>query len=355
MADAGWLDDQQRMLAESVRTFCARVPPGDQATEAVAMTRLAEPGWTGLAMPETVGGAGAGNLELALVLEQLGRVLLRSAFTSSIGVALPVLAQCAPAYPEIERIIAGHRVAVLAFEAFDADAPPSAVLDDDGRTVTGELLAVTDGDAADLFVVPAAVGGEVALTVVERNAARVETVEQVDLTRGLARVGFERAPAAVLARDAAADVRRGLDRAGVALAAEQVGGAARCLDLATSYAQVREQFGRKIGSFQAVAHLCADMLVAVRSAEALVFHAARGLDEDAPDASELASLALATASDAYTFAADATMHVHGGIGFTWEHESHWHLRRAMAQRSQLGSPDHHYLRAGRAVLSGETR
>ncbi|MCW2937231.1 MAG: acyl-CoA dehydrogenase domain protein, partial [Actinomycetia bacterium] len=164
-----------------------------------------------------------------------------------------------------------------------------------------------------------------------------------DMTRKLARVELTQVPARLVSGpgDATAALSRALDLALVALTSEQVGGAQRCLDMAVDYAKVRMQFGRPIGSFQAIKHKCADMLLEVESSRSAVLYAATAIDEDSPEVPSVASLAKVYCSDAFFHAAAETIQIHGGIGFTWEHDAHLYFKRAKSAQLFLGTPDDH--------------
>jgi len=211
--------------------------------------------------------------------------------------------------------------------------------------IDGHKNYVVDGDVAGLVVVSAVTGAGVSLFLVEGDATGLERspLRTVDQTRRQARLRFEGTPARLLGADGegAAVLDRVLDLAAVALAAEQVGGARRCLEMAVEYAKVRVQFGRPIGSFQAVKHKCAEMLLELETARSAAYYgawAAAHLSDDLPVA---ASLAKARCSDAYARVAADNIQVHGGIGFTWDHDAHLYHRRARSSRQLLGDSRHH--------------
>jgi alkylation response protein AidB-like acyl-CoA dehydrogenase len=219
---------------------------------------------------------------------------------------------------------------------------------DDGWRLTGTEPYVLDGHVADLVLVPARTTAGVALFAVEREASGLgrTLLTTADRTRRQARLTFTDTPGAPLDGGLPA-VERMLDLAAIALASEQAGGAARALEMSVGYAKTRVQFGRAIGSFQAVKHLCADLLLESESATSAARYAASAADEDAPDLPALASLVRFSCSDSFVKVAADTIQIHGGIGFTWEHPAHLYLRRARTSALLLGDPAFHrerYLR-----------
>jgi alkylation response protein AidB-like acyl-CoA dehydrogenase len=215
------------------------------------------------------------------------------------------------------------------------------VIDSSGPHITGIKRFVIDGQLADLIVVIAAVDGEPAVFAVDAHDPSVEaaTTTAFDFTRRLADVEFRSTPARQLGgADLAA---RLLDLACVLLAAEQTGGAQAALDMAVDYAKTRVQFGRTIGSFQAIKHMCADMLLEVESARSAAYYAAWAIADDADDAQTAAPLAKAYCSDTFLAAASMNMQVHGGISFTWEHPAHLYYRRAKSGVQLWGTPQAH--------------
>jgi alkylation response protein AidB-like acyl-CoA dehydrogenase len=212
----------------------------------------------------------------------------------------------------------------------------------DGWAVTGDKLFVIDGDTADLLLVVAHAPDGPGVFAVERGAAGVEAarLDTLDLTRTLASVALREAPGARVGagRDAAAWLSEVRDLALAALAAEQLGGAARCLDMSVGYAKVREQFGRPIGSFQAIKHKCANLLLDVECGRSAVYHASEAVGGRQPDAPLAAAIAYIHCSQAFTRAAKECIQIHGGIGYTWEHDAHLYLRRAKSSQLLFGPP-----------------
>lgn len=306
-------------------------------------------GLTGLLIPEEYGGGGFGFLDFALVAEKTGAALLVAPLLST------VMASCAVALSSSEELKAlwlpalasGKKTGTLALAeesgSWDKSTVTTTVSELDGTPrLAGTKMYVIDGQHADLFIVSAtSADGSVGLYAVRSDSPGVEltALETLDMTRPQARVQFEKAPAVALT-DAANGVttyERVVAIAGVLLSAEQVGGAQRCLDMAVEYAKVRVQFGRPIGSFQAIKHKCADMLLDVESARSAAYHAAAVLDEDV-DPAIASTLASAHCSAAYTKVAGENIQIHGGIGFTWEHPAHLYYKRAKTSELLFGDP-----------------
>ncbi len=377
------LDPEQIALRDTVRALLDRHCTGEHVRKAVELPeghdlelwrRMArELGLQGIALPEDHGGSGAGFVELAVVLTELGRAAAPGPFFSTVALAAPALLRsgderaCTTWLPGIAD---GDTTATLAvFEArtgwsldpvtadpVTADPATAARAGSDGWRLTGGKDFVSDGADVDLLLVLAGTDDGPALFAVPADAPGLHRTghETFDLTRRLASVTFQDTPAQLVgAAGGGLDiVRDTLDRAAIAQACEQVGGAARCLDTATEYAKNRVQFNRPIGSFQAVKHILADVLVDNESAGSAADYAAWAVDHAPDEVPRLAALCKAFASDAYLAAAKASIQVHGGIGFTWEHDAHLHLRRATSSAQFLGSPDMHRERLASHIFDG---
>lgn len=356
---------EQEELAALVRRFAAeRIPlsatracftGGGGHDRAVWQTMAQDLGLQALALPEAYEGAGFGLPELVPVMEHLGAVLYPGPFLSSVGLATTalvlsedgdLLARWGP------RLAEGSAVAALA-HAEAGSAWPGSTLEtcsDGAQRLTGRKELVVDGALADVLLVSAVEPGDEGVlslyaVLPGEPGVRVRSVPTLDLTRTLAVVELQDAVGVPVGRlGSAADVlRRTFDTACVLLAAEQLGGAQRCLDMAVDYAKIRTQFDRPIGSFQAVKHRCADMLLDVETARSAVALAV------AEPGAETASLALAHCSEVFTRVAAANLQIHGGIGFTWEHDAHLYLKRATSSAALLGSPVQHRERLARAL------
>ncbi|MFG3022426.1 acyl-CoA dehydrogenase family protein [Streptomyces sp. NPDC048254] len=307
---------------------------------------------TALAVPEEYGGDGFGLMELGTVLEEAGRALLCAPLLSTAVLATQTLLAwgdddaCARYLPEIA---AGRRTATLAAAEDSGSWRPQTITTraEPGNgpaawALTGTKSFVLDGTTADLLLVLARTGVGLSLFAVEPSAAGVRTRQMPvrDETRALATVSLDAAPAVLVGGEGDGDtlLPAVLDIVATMLAAEQAGGARRCLDSAAEYARTRYQFGRAIGSFQAVKHKCADMLVQVELAEAAAREAARLHAEGAAGFPVASATAHACGSRAYMFCAMENIQVHGGIGFTWEHPAHLYFRRAKSSQLLLGGP-----------------
>lgn len=316
---------------------------------------MAAMGLLGLTIPEEFGGAGAGSAEVAVVSEQMGAALLCAPYLSTailtpyLLLALDDTAECTEALP---RIAAGDLIATVAFaEAGDARPPqhPATVAtydrDGAGWSLTGQKTFVLDATAAERFYILARHRSGTAIFAVERGAIglSVSALTTVDQTRRQGRIVLAGTPARLVgAVDAgSAALEAALDRSAVALIAEQAGGAMHAMQMAADYARTRFQFARAIGSFQAVKHMCVDMLLEAQSAVSAARHVAAAFDTSEPDRRTDLALAQAYCSEAYVFVTATTIQVHGGIGFTWEHPAHLYLRRARTDAQIFGDPAWH--------------
>jgi alkylation response protein AidB-like acyl-CoA dehydrogenase len=364
-------DEQQRQLRTTARALLASCSSPERVRAAMGeehgflrdvWRRIAgELGWTALVVPEAYGGAGLGFVDLAVILEEAGRALLAAPFFSTVCLAANALALAgdAPVVAEhLGAIASGDTTATLAWMERggrgDANGVAAVAKPDGGDfVISGEKTHVLDATAADLAIVAARAPGSsgergIDLFAVPTGAPGVERVllPTMDATRrlGTLRLDGVRVPGSSrlgVPGEGSSLLRRTLDRAAVALAAEQLGGAERCLEMAVEYAKVRVQFNRPIGSFQAIKHKCADMLVLVESARSAAYEAAWTAEKSPGELAVAASIAKAYASDAYFRCAAENIQIHGGIGFTAEHDAHLHFKRARASRVLLGAPAEH--------------
>jgi alkylation response protein AidB-like acyl-CoA dehydrogenase len=354
--------DEQRELRRTVRSFLElksneaavrRVMETPEGYDPAVWRQMADQlGLQGLAVPEEFGGSGFGFVELGVVLEEMGRALLPGPFFGSVVLAGGVLLECdddAAKGRYLPGIASGETIAALAMTersgGWDAEGIQTrAVLNGDTWILNGTKTFVLDGHIADLVLVVALTEAGVSLFAVEQPEQLTRRrLSSLDATRQQARIDFADAAATMIGSDGTAwpTLSRALDIATAGLAAEQVGGAQRCLDLAVDYAKTRRQFGRPIGSFQAIRHKCADVMLEIecaRGAAQYAVSAAATLAEVLPAA---ASLAKAYCSDAYARAAAANIQIHGGIGFTWEHPAHMYFKRAMSSGQLLGDAAYH--------------
>ncbi|CAN5410989.1 acyl-CoA dehydrogenase family protein [soil metagenome] len=354
--------DEQRALRETVAVFLDKRSPQARVRELMATGSghdegvwrdMAEMGLLGLTVPEEFGGAGAGYVELGIVMEEMGRALLCAPYFSTAVLTTQLLAAAGDSREQAQmwpRIAAGEIVASLAFAEDSSTRPPvrvdtSAAAIDGQWSLTGQKTFVLDAGAADLLYVLADTDAGPSVFAVDTSASgiTIAALATVDLTRKQYRVEFIDVPARQVGTPGAGVevFTAALDHSAVALLSEQAGGAHQAMQMGVDYARTRMQFGRAIGSFQAVKHLCADMLLEAESAISAARHVAAVFDEGAE--SRWADLALAQAycSDAYVFNAATTIQVHGGIGFTWEHPAHLYLRRARTDAQLLGPPSYH--------------
>jgi alkylation response protein AidB-like acyl-CoA dehydrogenase len=312
-----------------------------------------ELGLLGLAIPEEYGGAGYGFVELGVVLEEAGRALLCAPYFSSIVLAANAVLHCgddAARKDYLPGLASGQLRGTLALtEDSGRWAEPGITLratsTGNGWTLEGHKNFVLDGHTADLILVVASTSAGTSLFAVEATADGLSrtALPTMDMTRKFARLEFSGTPARLLGNDGGAwpSLARVLDLAAVGLATEQVGGAAKTLEMAVDYAKIRQQFGRSIGSFQAIKHKCADMLVRVESGKSAAYYglwAAAELNDELP---AVASLAKAYCSEAYFHCAAENIQIHGGIGFTWEHPAHLYFKRAKTSQLLLGDPTYH--------------
>lgn len=305
---------------------------------------MAEMGFGGIALPAECGGAGLGHVELAIILMEMGRTLCPSPFLSSVAMAAPAILVAGDETQKarwLPGIASGETIAALGWQE---DGAATLSEQGGGCRLSGSARYVPYGHVADLFVIPArGAGGGLSLLAVPAGTpgVRVEKHVAIDLTRPLATLHFEdvAVPADMFLGEpggAAAAFARTLDLARVALAAEQAGGAEALLDMTVQYAKDRVQFGRPIGSFQAIKHRLADMMVQVETAKTAAFYAACVADENNEGLPEAAAIAKAYCSDAYLDCAGNAIQLHGGIGFTWEHDAHLYFKRARGSATLLG-------------------
>jgi len=359
--------EEQRLIRESARSLlreragpaqlrAALREPGGYDRE--LWRTLGELGWTGLAIPQDCGGAGLGWVELCILQEEQGRLLVASPFfaTSALAASL-ILASAHEAQRRalLARIAGGEVRIACALSGPDGRPPPEGIAVSlesgaEGFTLSGVSDFVIHGDSADLLLVlartPLAQNADgLSVVVVPAGSAGVTVHPHVmlDLTRPMSRVELDRValgPEQILGEPgaAASAIEEALDRARIALASEALGGAEHVLEMTTAYAMERMQFGRPIGSFQAIKHRLADMMIEVEAAKSAAWYAASVADERREELAEAAAIAKSYCCDAFFDCAANAIQLHGGIGFTWEHEAHLYFKRARATATLLGSP-----------------
>jgi len=354
---------EQDELRDSVRRFLTDRAPISRVRElmetedgidrAVWEQAGAQLGLLGLAIPEEYGGAGFSFTEQAIVLEELGAALYGGPYLAS-GVLAATALLASPDEGArrdlLPGIASGEVIATVAFTEDDGSWDPAAarlaaVNTGGSWRLDGHKSFVLDGGAAGLILALAVADGALSLFAVDSGAAglTLATLPTLDQTRKLARLTFDGVPARLIGSPgaAAAVIDRVLNVAAIALAAEQLGGAQRALDMTVEYTKVRHQFGRPIGSFQGLKHRLADLLLEVESLRSAVTYAAAAVAEDSPEVPVLAPLVKAYASDTYFHVAAETIQMHGGIGFTWEHDAHLYFKRAKSSELFLGDASYH--------------
>jgi alkylation response protein AidB-like acyl-CoA dehydrogenase len=355
------LTAEQRELRSVVRDFFA-VRSSESAVrqqmtspdglDAVTWKQLGEQlGVQGMAVPEAYGGAGFSHVDLGIVLEEAGRALFTGPLLSTVLAAEAVLAAGdegarADLLPRLAEGAVGT-LAVLDRPGGWADPDVTTRAEQQGTSwaLTGRRLHVPDGAVSELVVTTARCGDGTALFAVETGApgVSVETVPTLDQTRRQAHLTFAAAPARLLAAPGTADaaIARTLSAAAVYLATEQLGGATRALEMAIDYSRTRHQYGRAIGSFQAIKHLCADLAAALESARSGAYAGLEALDLEAPDLPLAASAAKVFCSETYTAVTAACIQIHGAIATTWEHPAHLYFKRAKSSALLFGTPARH--------------
>jgi len=326
----------------------------DQGYDSEVWTQMAEQmGLQGLAIPEEYGGSGFSFIELGIVLEEMGRALLCAPFFSSVVLGANTLLQSgddAAKAEHLPKIAMGETIATVAMTEengrWDEDGiEMQASGSGSDVTLSGTKSFVIDGHIANLFIVAAKSPAGTSLYLVDGDASGITRTQlsTMDQTRKQAKVEFDNTPATLLGTEGEGwnVLSSVLDLVAVGLAAEQVGGAQMVLEQAVEYAKVRVQFGRPIGSFQAIKHKCADMLLEVESAKSAAYYGLWCAAEMNDELPSTASLAKAYCSEAYFHAAGENIQIHGGIGFTWEHPAHLYFKRAKSSELLFGDPTYH--------------
>ncbi|CAM3160792.1 acyl-CoA dehydrogenase [Mycobacterium intermedium] len=364
--------EEQRGLVDSTRSLLTAKAPIER-TRKLAETEHrfdaelwrygAELGWPALAIAESDGGLGQQIIDLTLVAVELGRALASTPFIPVV-VAADVLAHSHHERKSelLQSICAGTLIATWAFAEFGqpwsvAGLRTRAEPVGRGYELSGAKVSVQDGDIAELVVVDAVLDDAPARFLVPTDTAGVHTRRQqtLDVTRGYCDVDFDHVSvdaSALLSRGDSAQIGRTLQLITVLTCAELVGIGQRLLDMTTEYVKNRVQFGRPVGSFQAVKHKCADMRMWVQASTAATYYAAMALDADHHDTERLVSVAKAYVSDAVNRVAGQALQLHGGIGFTWEHDLHLYLRRARVGSMLYGDVRHHRERLCQILQSG---
>ncbi len=331
--------------------------------------KLAEQGWLGLVLPEALDGMGLGLVDLVVLLEEMGRAVLPGPYFSTVllgGLAILEAGSDEQKKEWLPAIASGDKRVTLAWMEPSATSGPDGVTlpatsKGTGYRLSGTKLFVPDAHTADAVVVAARTGAGksgdgVTLFLVPKAAAGVEVklLPTMDQTRKLCEVTLKDVAVergAILGAPGAgwAPLQRALDRATVALCAEMCGGAQKVLDMTVEYAKIRQAFGRPIGSYQGVKHKAADMLVDVENSKSITYYAAWALDEGVTEGPLAVSMAKAYVSDAYRRVSSAGIQLHGGIGFTWEHDLHLYFKRAKGSEFTFGDATYHRERVAQLV------
>ncbi|HEY7492794.1 MAG TPA: acyl-CoA dehydrogenase family protein [Candidatus Tectomicrobia bacterium] len=364
--------DEQDMLRQTTRaflqehcptTFVRQMMEDNKGYSPALWKEMANLGWLGLAFPEEYGGQGLGFVDLTVILEEMGAALLPSPFLSTVllaGQTILISGSESQKKTYLPQIADGSLIATLAMTEpaarFDAAgiSEVKAIPEADGFRITGTKLFVPDAHVAEVMVVAARTqetGDKsfgITLFLVDSNTPGISNtlLKTMDQTRKQCEVVFDNVH---VGRDRLLGMldtgwpvlRKVLNSATVGLCAEMVGGAQRVLDISVAYAKERVQFGRPIGSFQAIKHKCAEMMLQVESAKSAAYYAAWAVDEDVPEAPLAVSMAKAYCSDAYCHTAGEGIQVHGGIGFTWEHDMHLYFKRAKYAEFTFGDATYH--------------
>ena len=356
--------EEQEMMRQSARQFleteCAmtyvrKMMDDDGGYSEEQWKKMADLGWMGLILPETYGGSGLNMVDLVVILEEMGRVVMPGPFYPTVilsGVAIDLGGTTAQKKRYLPEIAAGTLKATLAqveeSGRWDAEGIMlPAKKDGAGFVLSGTKLFVQDAHNANLLIVAARTSGKgqrgVTLFLLDAKQQGVKTtlLKTMDQTRKLCEITFDNVQ---VGKDAVLGgvgkgwplLDRVVDRAKVAMCAEMCGGAQKVLEMSVEYAKVREQFGRPIGSFQAIQHKCANMMVQTESAKSATYYAAWAVANDVPEAHLAACMAKAYCSDAYRFVSAEGIQIHGGIGFTWEHDMHLYFKRAKGSEVTFG-------------------
>jgi alkylation response protein AidB-like acyl-CoA dehydrogenase len=360
--------EEQEELRQTVRRFLEDKSPSSEVRRLMETTEgydegvwkqmAQELGLQSLHIPEAHGGQGFTFVELGIVLEEMGRVLLCAPYFSTVVLAANAIMNAGTDEEQaalLPGIASGETIATLAFTEpngrWDASGiTMEATKQGDGYVLNGTKMFVIDGHTANQIVVVARNAGTsgedgISFFTVDGDASGLTRtpLATMDQTRKQAKLEFSGVQAKPLGATGSgwAALSKTLDQAAVGLSNEMVGGAQKVLDMSVEYAKVRVQFGRPIGSFQAIKHKCADMLLEVESAKSAAYYAAWAAAEDNDELPVVASLAKAYCSDAYFHAAAENIQIHGGIGFTWEHDAHLYFKRAKSSEILLGDATYH--------------
>ncbi len=370
-------NEEQELLRSTARKFFENECPSEvvrtlmdtpEGMTAALWGKLAEQGWTGLTIPEEYDGMGLGLVDLVVLMEEMGRAVVPGPYFSTLllgGLAVLEAGSDSQKKEWLPRIASGHKRLTLAWMEPGAALGPrgvtlSAASTAGGFMLSGTKLFVHDAHTADGVVVAARTGGAdadgISLFLVPRETPglQIKLLPTMDQTRKLCEVTLSNVTVGQAAL--MGEVGRGwtslsrvLDRATVGLCAEMCGGAQKVLDMTVEYAKIRQAFGRPIGSYQGVKHRAADMLVDVENSKSITYYAAWAMDEGVAEGPLAVSMAKAYVSDAFRRVSAAGIQLHGGIGFTWEHDLHLYFKRAKGSEFTFGDATYHRERVAQLV------
>ncbi len=372
-------NEEQELLRSTARKFfeneCAsetvrKLMDGPEGMTPDLWKKIAEQGWTGLIFPDEHGGMGLGFVDLVVLMEEMGRAVVPGPFFSTVllgGLAVREAGTDEQRKAWLPKISSGEARATLAWMEPSAELGARGIMlqataKGAGFQLSGTKLFVHDAHTADLIVVAARTSSGqnpedgVSLFLVPRGTPglHVTLLPTMDQTRKLCEVtldGVALGAEALMGQAASgwAPLARVIDRATVALCAEMCGGAQKVLEMTVEYAKIRQAFGRPIGSYQGVKHRAADMLVDVENSKSITYYAAWAMDEGVPEGPLAVSMAKAYVSDAYRRVSGAGIQLHGGIGFTWEHDLHLYFKRAKGSEFTFGDATWHRERVAQLV------
>ncbi|HVA68447.1 MAG TPA: acyl-CoA dehydrogenase family protein [Candidatus Binataceae bacterium] len=364
-------DSAKRFLTDNCSTKFVRQMMADAtAHDAGFWSKIVELGWPGLLIPADYGGTGGTFLDMTVIAEEAGKALIPGPFFATALLGAPAIIEGGSEAQKKEllpKIAEGKYIATVALAEssgrFDAGGVElKAVKKGADYVISGEKFFVPDAHVADCIVVAARTGasGENGVTLLmvpaKDKGVTITQLKTVDMTRRLCHIKFDNVTvsgANLLGKEGSGwpTMRRTLDIATAALAAEMVGTAQKALDIAVDYAKTRVQFGKPIGSFQAVKHKCVDMMVSVENARSLTYYACWTVDEKLAEAATAVPMAKAYASDMAKNVTSEAIQVHGGIGFTWEHDMHLYHRRALAGEANFGNAPIHRETVAKSLLA----
>jgi alkylation response protein AidB-like acyl-CoA dehydrogenase len=377
--DFGFTEEQQMIRSQAAEFLkneypiaCVRqLMENEHGYDADLWNKITAMGWLGLIFSEDYGGSGLTFVELVILLEEMGRALVPGTFFSHVLLGGLTLLEAASEEQKknwLPALVAGRLKATLALTEPDLGwkaagiSAVTATSVGNEYIVNGTKLFVPDAHEADLIICAARTNDSpvledgISLFAIDRSTdgVNVTPLRTMDQTRRLYEVSFERVrvPAIRLLGELGTGwpvIEKVIDRATIGICAEMVGGAQRVLDMCVEYAKERVQFGRPIGSFQAIQHKCADMLLLIESARSAVYAAACVASKDGEETALLASIAKAYTSDAYRFVTGEGIQIHGGMGFTWEHDAHLYLKRAKADEFNYGDANYHRARVAQLI------